>query len=72
MQVISCRVHEELVIDGGIRIRILEISEEGVLVGVHGPGDEPSYTEYFLEPQAYESAPGEPVSHAPEMVAAGH
>ncbi|QDT64035.1 carbon storage regulator [Calycomorphotria hydatis] len=56
MQVISCRVHEELVIDGGIRIKILEINEEGVLVGVTIPGEEPAYEEYVLEPQALELA----------------
>jgi len=51
MHVVTREVNESLVIDGEIKIKVLDIGEHDVRLGIHAPNENPSYWEQTLSLQ---------------------
>lgn len=51
MHVITREVNESLLIDGEIEVKVLDIGEHDVRLGIHAPREVPSYWEQTLSLQ---------------------
>jgi carbon storage regulator CsrA len=49
MRIISRSVHEGLVIDGDVRVKVLEITHRRVRLGIETPNQTPQYREEVID-----------------------
>jgi len=60
MLVLSRKLNEKIVIDGGIVVTVVKIDRNQVRLGIEAPGHVPVYREEIL-PHAYHASPAETV-----------